>query len=53
MLCLRLFVHRDTLGALDLLGRATSAFTDESEHVGLLLASHAPSRQRTPTTSRT
>ncbi len=41
MLCLQLFVHRDTLGALDLLGRAPSAFTDESEHVGLLLASHA------------
>jgi GAF domain-containing protein len=41
MLCLQLFVHRDTLGALDLLGLATSAFTDESEHVGLLLASHA------------
>jgi GAF domain-containing protein len=41
MLCLPLFVHRDTLGALDLLGRAPSAFTDESEHVGLLLASHA------------
>ena len=41
MLCFQLFVHRDTLGALDLLGRATSAFTDESEHVGLLLASHA------------
>jgi GAF domain-containing protein len=41
MLCLQLFVHRDTLGALDLLARETSAFTDESEHVGLLLASHA------------
>jgi GAF domain-containing protein len=41
MLCLQLFVHRDTLGALDLLGLAPSAFTDESEHVGLLLASHA------------
>ena len=41
MLCLQLFVHRDTLGALDLLARARSAFTDESEHVGLLLASHA------------
>jgi GAF domain-containing protein len=41
MLCLQLFVHRDTLGALDLLGRARSAFTDESEHVALLLASHA------------
>jgi GAF domain-containing protein len=41
MLCLQLFVHRDTLGALDLLARTQSAFTDESEHVGLLLASHA------------
>ena len=41
MLCLQLFVHRDTLGALDLLAHATSAFTDDSEHVGLLLASHA------------
>jgi GAF domain-containing protein len=41
VLCLQLFVHRDTLGALDLLAHATSAFTDESEHVGLLLASHA------------
>jgi GAF domain-containing protein len=41
MLCLQLFVHRDTLGAVDLLAHATSADTDESEHVGLLLASHA------------
>ncbi|GAB3307827.1 GAF and ANTAR domain-containing protein [Geodermatophilus aquaeductus] len=41
MLCIQLFVHRDTLGALDLLAHSTSAFTDESEHVGLLLASHA------------
>jgi GAF domain-containing protein len=41
MLCLQLFVHRDTLGALDLLSLSKSAFTDESEHVGLLLASHA------------
>src|SRR4051794_30813731 len=41
MLCLQLFVHRDTLGALDLLAHAPWAFTDESEHVGLLLASHA------------
>ena len=41
MLCFQLFVHRNTLGALDLLASATSAFTDESEHVGLLLASHA------------
>src|SRR3954465_6156386 len=41
MLCFQLFVHRDTLGALDLLAHATSAFTDESEHIGLLVASHA------------
>lgn len=41
MLCLQLFVHRDPLGTLNLLAHATSAFTDESEHVGLLLASHA------------
>jgi GAF domain-containing protein len=41
MLCLQLFVHEDTLGALDLLAHEKSAFTDESEHIGLLLASHA------------
>ena len=41
MLCLQLFVHEDTLGALDLLAHERSAFTDESEHIGLLLASHA------------
>jgi transcriptional regulator with GAF, ATPase, and Fis domain len=41
MLCLQLFAHRDTLGALDLVAYEKSAFTDESEHVGLLLASHA------------
>ena len=41
MLCLQLFVHRGTLGALDLLAGASSAFTNESAHVGLLLASHA------------
>ena len=41
MLCLQLFVHADTLGALDLLARERAAFTDESEHIGLLLASHA------------
>jgi GAF domain-containing protein len=41
MLCLQLFAHEDTLGALDLLAREKSAFTDESEHIGLLLASHA------------
>jgi GAF domain-containing protein len=41
MLCLQLFVHEDTLGALDLLAHEKAAFTDESEHIGLLLASHA------------
>jgi GAF domain-containing protein len=41
MLCLQLFVHEDTLGALDLLAHQKSAFTDESEHIGLLLASHS------------
>jgi len=41
MLCLQLFVHADTLGALDLLAHEKAAFTDESEHIGLLLASHA------------
>ena len=41
MLCLQLYVHEDTLGALDLLAYQKSAFTDESEHIGLLLASHA------------
>src|SRR3954469_8580438 len=41
MLCLQLFVHEDTLGALDLLAHERVAFTDESENIGLLLASHA------------
>jgi transcriptional regulator with GAF, ATPase, and Fis domain len=41
MLCLQLFVHEDTLGALDLLAYEKWAFTDDSEHIGLLLASHA------------
>ena len=41
MLCLQLFAHKDTLGALDLVAYEKSAFTDESEHIGLLLASHA------------
>ena len=41
MLCLQLFAHQGTLGALDLVAYEKSAFTDESEHIGLLLASHA------------
>lgn len=40
MLCLQLFVEGDNLGALNLLGAQPSAFTDASEHVGLLLAAH-------------
>jgi GAF domain-containing protein len=41
MLCLQLFVEGDNLGALNLFSDQTGAFTDESEQVGLLLASHA------------
>ena len=40
MLCLQLFVDGDNLGALNLLGAQPAAFTDASEHVGLLLAAH-------------
>ena len=41
MLCFQLFVEGDDLGALNLLARQPGAFTDESERVGLLFASHA------------
>jgi GAF domain-containing protein len=41
MLCFQLFVAGDDLGALNLLGHQPGAFTDESERVGLLFASHA------------
>jgi GAF domain-containing protein len=41
MLSLQLFVEGDNLGALNLYGRSPNAFTDESEQVGLLFASHA------------
>ena len=41
MLCLQLFVEGDALGALNLFSNETGAFTDESEQVGLLLATHA------------
>src|SRR3954447_7567827 len=41
MLCLQLFVQEDRLGALDVLAHEKAAFTDESKHIGLLLASHA------------
>ena len=41
MLCFQLFVAGDDLGALNLLSRQPRAFTDESERIGLPLASHA------------
>ncbi len=41
LLCLQLFVEGDNLGALNLMSGQTSAFTDESEQVGLLLAAHS------------
>ncbi len=40
-LCFQLFVHDDDLGALNLLARRPGAFTDESERIGSLFASHA------------
>jgi hypothetical protein len=41
MLSFQLFVEGDNLGALNLIGRSAHAFTDESDYVGLLVASHA------------
>lgn len=41
MLSFQLFVESDNLGALNLYSSSTDAFTDESEHVGLLVAAHA------------
>jgi GAF domain-containing protein len=41
MLAFQLFVDGDNLGALNLYGRRPDAFDDESEHVGLMFASHA------------
>jgi transcriptional regulator with GAF, ATPase, and Fis domain len=41
MLSLQLYVSGDNLGALNLYSKVPDAFNDESEHVGLLLASHA------------
>lgn len=41
MLSLQLYVKGDDLGALNLFSRRAGAFTDESEHVGLMLAAHA------------
>ncbi len=41
MLSFQLFLQSDTLGALNLYAEQPNAFTDESEHVGLLFAAHA------------
>lgn len=41
MLSLQLYVNGDNLGALNLYSSSPDAFNDESEHIGLLLASHA------------
>jgi hypothetical protein len=41
MLSIQLWVDGDDLGALNLFSRTAGSFTDESEHVGLLFASHA------------
>ncbi len=41
MLSFQLYVEGDNLGALNLYAREANAFTDESEHVGLLFAAHA------------
>ena len=41
MLSVQLYVEGDNLGALNLYARAANAFDEESEHIGLLFASHA------------
>jgi transcriptional regulator with GAF, ATPase, and Fis domain len=41
MICFRLFVNGDTLGALNLYSKAADAFDDESRTVGLVFAAHA------------
>ena len=41
MLSFQLYVEGDNMGALNLYSRKAGAFDDESEHVGLLFASHA------------
>lgn len=41
MLSFQLYVEGDNLGALNLYSRRAGGFDDESEHVGLLFASHA------------
>jgi len=41
MLCFQLFVHGDTLGALNLYAPTAGAFTEDSETIGLVFATHA------------
>jgi GAF domain-containing protein len=41
LLCVQLFVEGDDLGALNVMARRVGAFTDESERIGLMFASHA------------
>ena len=41
MLSFQLYVQQDNLGALNLYSEHTNAFDDDSEHIGLLFASHA------------
>lgn len=41
MLSFQLFVEGDNLGALNLYASDVNAFSDESEHIGLLVAAHA------------
>ncbi|MEG9247854.1 GAF and ANTAR domain-containing protein [Arthrobacter sp. Soc17.1.1.1] len=41
MLCFQLYVEGDNLGALNLYSTRPHTFTDESEHVGLVVAAHA------------
>lgn len=41
MICLRLFVDGDTLGALNLYSKATDAFDDQAAVVGSVFAAHA------------
>jgi transcriptional regulator with GAF, ATPase, and Fis domain len=41
MLAFQLFVEGDNLGALNLYGKMPNAFGEQSEHIGLLFASHA------------
>ncbi|GAB3251358.1 GAF and ANTAR domain-containing protein [Arthrobacter pigmenti] len=41
MLAFQLYVDNDNLGALNLYSRKVNAFSDESEHIGQLVAGHA------------